>query len=289
MKRRTVVLVATALLASLILPLAAVSSAEARAVKYKPAGGKFFAFEWADGDGERTRWGRVGTSGIVKPLTRDLGLPRVLDADYSSQTGLVYVLAGTASNRCEVWTLNPDNPRAGVTLLAPLTRVGFDISDCESLAVVNAFQFAVSNGEGAFSDEVDGPREVNYFDLSSGGWSGVDLGYDSGTTDRFVAMAWGRDGVPLTVRPDGSFTSWTNIETSVSGQLTPLGYHGYFSLSFDNANSPWVARNSMQTGGVTIGKMNIAGDSVKWGAILRESRKKAKWDAAGVVFIPNDR
>lgn len=106
MKRSPITaLVATISCAALFTGISA-TAADAKPINYKFSGGSMYTLEYSETDPgpfestPTTRWGRISAKGKVVPLSGDLGLKQVTDADYSSVAGLVFVLAAGYTTAC---------------------------------------------------------------------------------------------------------------------------------------------------------------------------------------------
>jgi hypothetical protein len=214
-------------------------------------------------------------------LSADLNLNQVTDADYSVETGLVYVLAEGYSTSCELWSFHPDDVVGSLTQIATLSRPSFSIAGCESLAI--------NDGDGSVmvssSDAVlENFGVVNYFDAVSGEFEGDDGGFDVGYDDLYSAMDRTNQGF-LTMRDTGHFTLWRALWGGhTSGRIKVRGAF-FHSVKFDSNDTPWLI--NWGRNGVTMGKMNILRSKAKWGKTLREAGTRDMWPTDAIVFIPS--
>jgi len=272
----TVTSLSVALMASSFTP------AVAKPIRYNPSGGVMYTLEFSSGDtNKQVRWGRIEPNGRVTPLSADLNLNQVTDADYSVATGLVYVLAEGYSTSCELWSFHPDDVVGSLTQIATLARPSFSIAGCESLAI--------NDGDGSVmvssSDAELDIGVVNYFDAVSGEFFIEDGGFDVGYDDLYSAMDDTNQGF-LTMRGTGHFTLWRGWgEDETSGRIKVRGAF-FHSVKFDSNDIPWLIKSGRN--GVTMGKMNILRSKAKWGKTLREAGTRDMWPTDAIVFIPSE-
>jgi hypothetical protein len=245
--------------------------------KYSFANGSMYTLEYSDPSAPpfvhqatETRWGRIGSKGRVTALSDDLGLSQVTDADYSPETGLVYVIAEAYSNSCELWSFDPDDPNGTLQMVSIIERAGFDLANCTSLAINHGSGGMVAV---ASSDANTGDFEVDYFMSNTGAYHDTDGGWFSEIT----AMDF-EGSNPLIINGDGQFAFFG---TPREGDIKRRGF--IHSVKFDDDLTPWI----LQWGrGVSVGKLLSAGSTVKWGSILRDARTNQRWFSDTLVFIP---
>ena len=270
---------------SVALIASSLTSAVSKPIRYVPSGGVMYTLEYSSPEdlysSDTVRWGRIERNGRVTPLSADLNLNQVTDADYSVATGLVYVLAEGYSNNCELWSFDPDDVVGSLTQIATLSRPSFSIASCESLAINDGSgEVMVSSGDAVLDIGV-----VNYFNAVSGEFSEEDGGFDSGLDDLYSAMDDTVQGF-LTMRGTGHFTLWGFPGALMSGRIK-LRYPMIHSVKFDSSDTPWLINWGPR--GVKMGKMNMRRSKVKWGNTLREAGTRNLWPTDTIVFIPTFR
>lgn len=277
----------TATSLSVALIASAFTPAVAKPIRYIPSGGVMYTLEYSSPDdpesSDTVRWGRIGRSGRVTPLSADLNLNQVTDADYSVATGLVYVLAEGYSTSCELWSFDPDDVVGSLTQIATLARPSFSIAGCESLAINDSEgSVMVSSGDAVLDIGV-----VNYFDAVSGEFIIEDSGFDDGPEDLYSAMDDTDQGF-LTIRSGGHFTLWGGLSPGAekSGRIK-VRNSNIHSVKFDSNDTPWLI--NWGRNGVKMGKMNIRRSKAKWGKTLREAGTRDMWMTDTIVFIPSVR
>ncbi len=269
---------------SVTLIASSFTSAVAKPIRYLPSGGVMYTLEYSSPDdpesSDTARWGRIERNGRVTPLSADLNLNQVTDADYSVETGLVYVLAEGWSTSCELWSFDPDDAVGSLTQIATLSRPSFSIAGCESLAVNDAYgEVAVSSGDAVLDIGV-----VNSFDAVSGEFSVQDSGFDDGLNDLYSAMDDTVQGF-LTMRGTGHFTLWGGMEGAIMSGRIKVRNPMIHSVKFDSNDTPWLINRGRN--GVKMGKMNIVRSKAKWGKTLREAGTRNMWPTDAIVFIPS--
>ena len=271
---------------SVALIASSLTSAVAKPIRYLPSGGVMYTVEYSSPDdpdsSDTARWGRIERNGRVTPLSADLNLNQVTDADYSVATGLVYVLAEGWSTSCELWSFDPDDAVGSLTQIATLSRPLFPIANCESLAINDGSgEVMVSSGNALLDTGV-----VNYFDAVSGEFIVQDDGFDVGQNDLYSAMDDTVQGF-LTMRGTGHFTLWGGIEGATMSGRIKLRYPMIHSVKFDSNDTPWLINWGPR--GVKMGKMNMRRSKAKWGKTLREAGTRTMWPTDAIVFIPTFR
>jgi hypothetical protein len=246
--------------------------------KYSFANGSMYTLEYADPSSPpfvqkatETRWGRIDSKGHVTALSDDLGLSQVTDADYSPETGLVYVLAEAYSHECELWSFDPDDPNGTLQMVSILERVGFDPAYCASLAINHNAGGLVAV---ALRDGTTGDFGVDYF-LSD---TGIYYDTDGAWFTEITAMDFEGPSA-LTINGDGAFRFFG---TPREGDIKNKGV--IYSVKFDDALTPWILQWGRS--GVSVGKMMSAGSTVKWGSVLRDAHTNKRWFSDTLVFIP---
>ena len=269
---------------SVALIASSFTSAVAKPIRYLPSGGVMYTLEYLSPDdpesSDTARWGRIEPNGRVTPLSADLNLNQVTDADYSVATGLVYVLAEGWSTSCELWSFDPDDAVGSLTQIATLSRPTFPIANCESLAINDGSgEVMVSSGNALLDTGV-----VNYFDAVSGEFTVQDDGFDVGQDDLYSAMDDTVQGF-LTMRGTGHFTLWGGFAGVIRSGLIKLRSGSIHSVKFDINDTPWLI--NWGRNGVKMGKMNIDRSKAKWGKTLREAGTRTMWPTDAIVFIPS--
>jgi hypothetical protein len=277
------ILTATSLSVALIA--SSFTPAVAKSIRYNPSGGVMYTLEFASPDDPESngtvRWGRIEPNGRVTPLSADLNLNQVTDADYSVATGLVYVLAEGYSTSCELWSFDPDDATESLTQIATLARPSFSIAGCESLAFNDGSgRVMVSSSDAA----LENIGVVNYFDAVSGEFWLEDGGFDVGQDDLYSAMDSDSQGDWLTMRGTGHFTLWDSPSAGTSGRIKARNAN-FHSVKFDSNDTPWLI--NWGRNGVKMGKMNILRSKAKWGKVLREAGTRDMWPTDAIVFIPS--
>jgi hypothetical protein len=275
----------TATSLSVALIASSFTPAVAKPVRYNPSGGVMYTLEYSSPDDPESsgtvRWGRIEPNGQVTPLSVDLNLNQVTDADYSVATGLVYVLAEGYSTSCELWSFDPDDVAGSLTQISTLARPSFSIAGCESLAI--------NDGDGrvmvSSSDAVlENFGVVNYFGAVSGEFEVEDEGFDVGYDDLYSAMDDTDQGF-LTMRGTGHFALWGDFTSAIkSGRIKARGAF-FHSVKFDSNDIPWLI--NWGRNGVKMGKMNIRRSKAKWGQTLREAGTRDMWPTDAIVFSPS--
>ena len=267
---------------SVALIASSFTSAVAKPIRYLPSGGVMYTLEYSSPvhpeSSDTVRWGRIEPNGRVTPLSADLNLNQVTDADYSVTTGLVYVLAEGYSTSCELWSFDPDDAVGSLTQIATLARPSFSIAGCESLA----FNYSSGGVMVSSDDAVLDIGVINYFDALSGEFSVEDGGFDDGLNDLYSAMDCDSQRDWLTMRGTGRFTWWG--DSLISGRIK-LGFAYVHSVKFDSNDTPWLIKWGRN--GVKMGKMNIVRSKAKWGKTLREAGTGDMWPTDSIVFIPS--
>jgi len=276
----------TATSLSVALIASSFTPAVAKPIRYNPSGGVMYTLEYSTPDDPESsgtvRWGRIEPNGQVTPLSVDLNLNQVTDADYSAATGLVYVLAEGYSTSCELWSFDPDDVVGSLTQIATLARPSFSIAGCESLAFnVGSGRVMVSSSDAV----LENIGVVNYFDAVSGEFWLEDGGFDVGQDDLYSAMDSDSQGDWLTMRGTGHFTFWDGPSVGTSGRIKARNAN-FHSVKFDSNDTPWLI--SWGRNGVKMGKMNILRSKAKWGKTLREAGTRDMWPTDAIVFIPSE-
>lgn len=276
------ILTATSLSVALIA--SSFTSAVAKPIRYLPSGGVMYTLEYSSPDdpesSDTVRWARIEPNGLVTPLSADLNLNQVTDADYSVATGLVYVLAEGWSTSCELWSFDPDDAVGSLTQIATLSRPSFSIAGCESLAINDGSgEVMVSSRDAVLDIGV-----VNYFDAVSGEFEADDGGFDDGQDDLYSAMDDADRGF-LTMRGTGHFSLWGGMEGAIMSGRIKVRNPNIHSVKFDSNDTPWLI--NWGRNGVKMGKMNIVRSKAKWGKTLREAGTRTMWPTDAIVFIPS--
>jgi len=284
MKRSPITaLVATVSCAALFLGISA-TAADAKPIKYKFSGGQMYTLEYNETNPgpfpytPTTRWGRITAMGKVVPLSGDLGLKQVTDADYSSAAGLVFVLANGYAAACELWSFDPDDPEETLARISSITTpggsgsLGVAPTRCGSLLVMEDGTIAVQHAD----DGMNG-FFVDYYSPVTGDWINQD-GFWSG---EFWAMDLNSENQWLTITPEGYFNYWGRGQ---EGQISDTAT--LHSAKFDLKDRAWILQWGSRA---KIGILNPRKGKVKWGKVLVESGTRNSWFTDTLVFVPNVR
>lgn len=274
---------------AIALGLAAFGASPAKAVQsYSFSGGTMYSIEYTDDTAEpsqiatQTRWGRITKKGRVVPLSEDLGIDQITDADYSPDLDLVFVLANAYSADCEIWTFDPSDPDGTVTLIGNLSRPIWTAEECYSLTLQKSGEttnLMVSHGV-----VENGNFMVDYFSPVDATYLTEDVGFNDGSNDGFVAMdRHDRLGTMITVELDDFFRNWSKPQ---GFYLTIPNDARVHSIKFDKKRIPWVL--AWGDAGVQLGKINEKRRKTTWGRALRDSDGQL-WLSDSIVFIPRSR
>jgi hypothetical protein len=173
----------------------------------------------------------VGRNGRVTAVSDDWGLTSITSADYSTDTGLVYILArglvANSDSRCTVMTWNPRTPSVDPVMLfeLPSTR-----DTCRSIFV--------SEGITIWAEERgSSDSHLEAFSLSSGKYLFPSL-LDGTFSWPIVGMADRSDGRVLAIGIYGEYTL-TTADTAVERQIR--GLRGVIvEARFDARDTAWV-------------------------------------------------
>jgi hypothetical protein len=275
-------LVATISCAALFTGISA-TAADAKPIKYKVSGGSMYTIEFkvTDGVDQTVRVGTIGRTGRVTAVSDDWGLPSITSADYSEDTGLVYILArallgGSSDERCTVMTWDPATPSVDPVMLfqLPSTR-----TSCQSLYVFDERLaiWALDNGS----------LEVGHHDTYA---------RDSGTyiSPTFFGgeFSWPIVGIDvrsdqkmLRVGSDGKYVL-AYMETPV--QRSIKGLRGYIrDAQFDARDTAWLlgTRTYLDS---RLGVLSFKNRRVAWGNLLRDAETREVWFTDSIFFIQNN-
>lgn len=271
-----------ALVLALVFSGITVSTAEAKKISYKFRGGSMYTIEYSDSTSppgttaNQTRWGRIDRKGRVKPLSGDLGLQQVTDADYSPVDGRVYVIAEAYTAACEIWSFDPDRPTATLSKLATVARPGFAPANCSALAV-QAFTGDIAVAVG---DDATSALFVNYYSPIDGSYVSTDSGFYSTPSDPYNALDL-LEGRALSITEGGEYTYFVLMDKNTGTFSNPAGL--IHSVRYDATQTPWILSWGSA---VRVGRPSANESVINWGPVLKDSKKKRKWLSDTLVFIP---
>jgi hypothetical protein len=279
MSSRWVRLVALTVAASVAFSGLLVTAAEAKPVSYKFRGGSMYTLELhTPGNpfaASTTRWGKISQSGKVTALSGDLGVENVIQAVFSAEDGLVYLVAGL--NDCTIWSFDPADPEDTITMEFVAEHPGVDTGFCASLALLPDSNSLVI---GKF--DAGNPEAADYgmFDPATGAWQSEIIGLG------------GRGASVVDIHPTseamfefsylGYFTHFRTadaVEKKIRGRYTEIG-----SVRMDGAKTPWVMRTSET--GQYIGKFSVKSRKATWGKKLTDAETGLPWLTSSLIFIP---
>jgi hypothetical protein len=258
----------------------AVTEAHAKPRPYSFGNGTMYTIEFKEGDGfpQTVRLGSVGRNGRVTAVSDEWGLTSVTSADYSPETGLVYILArallASSDERCTVMTWDPATPSVDpVTLFElPSTR-----TSCQSLSVSEGIMMIWAAER---SNLLVGHHEI--YSRSSGEYL-VPADFGEDFTWPIVGIDSRSDGKVLLVGPEGNY-ALAGMETPVERRIR--GLRGVIrDAQFDQRDRPWVmGQRSLLVS--RLGVLSFKSRKVSWGNVLRDSVTREVWKTDTMFFIP---
>jgi hypothetical protein len=280
MKKSFTTLLASAAGLGVLLSAIGVTEAHAKPRPYSFGNGTMYTIEFKEGDGfpQTVRLGTVGRNGRVTAVSDDWGLTSITSADYSSDTGLVYILArallgGSSDERCTVMTWDPATPSVDpVTFFElPSTR-----TSCQSLSVAEGIMIWAEER----SNLLVGHHEI--YSRSSGEYlDPADFGGDF--TWPIVGIDSRSDGKVLLISPEGKY-ALAGMETPVERRIR--GLRGDIrDAQFDQRDRPWVmGQRSLLVS--RLGVLSFKSRRVTWGKVLRDSVTRQVWKTDTIFFVP---
>lgn len=280
MKKSLATLLASAAGLGVLFSSITVTEAHAKPRPYTFGNGTMYTIEFkvADNDDQTVRLGTVGRSGLVTAVSDDWGLTSITSADYSPDTGLVYILTRGLlredDDRCTVMTWNPETPAVDPVTLFELPSTRFA---CYSLFVFDE-RIAVWAVERA--NQQVGHHEIYARD------TGVYL-YPAEFGGDFswpvIGMAKRSDEKVLRVGSDGEYVlrfMGTSVERKIRGLRGNIE-----DAEFDARDTPWLMgwNRPMVS---RLGVLSFKSRKVSWGHILRDSVTRETWFSSTVFFVP---
>jgi hypothetical protein len=279
MSRRWVRLVALTVVASVAFSGLLVTVAEAKPVSYKFRGGSMYTLEFQSPGNpfaaSTTRWGKISRSGKVTALSGDLGVENVIQAVFSAEDGLVYLVA--ALNDCTIWSFDPADPDDTITEEFVVDHPDVNNGFCASLAIVPETNSLVI---GEFDSGNPATAGYGIYDPATGAW----------VAD--AEMLGGRGASVVDIHPThdamiefsyaGYFTRSTTadgVEKKIRGRYTEIG-----SVRMDGAKTPWVLRTAQTS--QYLGKFSIKSRKATWGKKLTDAETGLPWLTSSLIFIP---
>jgi hypothetical protein len=280
MKKSLATLLASAAGLGVLFSSIGVTEAHAKPRPYSFGNGAMYTIEFkiADIDDQTVRVGTVGRNGRVTAVSDDWGLTSITSADYSSDTGLVYILTRGLlrddDDRCTVMTWNPQTPSVDpVTLFElPSTRVS-----CFSLFVFDE-RIAVWASERT-NDQVD-HHEIYARDTGEYLYPAACGGDFSWPV---IGMAKRSDEKLLRVGADGEY-ALSYMETPVKRQIRGLRL-AIVDAQFDHRDRAWVMgwKRPLVS---RLGVLSFKSRRVTWGNVLRDSVTREAWLSESIFFVP---
>ena len=278
MKKSLSTLLASAAGLGVLFSSIAVTEAHAKPRPYSFGNGTMYTIEFkvADIDDQTVRVGTVGRNGRVTAVSDDWGLTSITSADYSPDTGLVYILARDLlqedDDRCTVMTWNPRTPSIDPVMLfeLPSTR-----DACRSIFVSEGI--IISAEERGSSDS-----HLEVFSLSSGEYLFPSL-LDGTFSWPSVGMSGRSDGRVLVIGSDGEY-SLATAETTVERQIRGLR-GGIVDARFDARDTAWLMgwKKPLVS---RLGVLSFTSRRVSWGNVLRDSVTRETWLSDSIFFVP---
>lgn len=280
MKKSLSTLLASAAGLGVLLSSIGITEAHAKPRPYSFGNGTMYTIEFksADGANQTVRVGTVGRNGRVTAVSDDWGLTSITSADYSTDTGLVYILArgyvANSDNRCTVMTWNPRTPSVDPVMLfeLPSTR-----ESCSSLFVFDE-RIAVWASERA-NNQV-GHHEIYARDTG-------EYLYPAAFGGDFSWRVYGiderSDGKVLRVGADGEYVL-RYMETPVERQIRGLR-GAILDARFDARDTAWLMgwRKPLVS---RLGVLSFTSRKVSWGNVLRDSATRETWLSESIFFVP---
>lgn len=280
MKKSLLTLLASAAGLGVLLSSIGITEAHAKPRPYSFGNGTMYTIEFkvADSDDQTVRVGTVGRNGRVTAVSDDWGLTSITSADYSTDTGLVYILARGLlredGDRCTVMTWNPRTPSVDpVTLFElPSTRVF-----CYSLFVFDE-RIAVWASERA-NNQVQ-HHEIYARDTGEYLYPAA---FGGDYSWRVIGIAERSDGKVLRVGADGEYVL-RYMETPVERQIRGLR-GAIVDARFDARDTAWLM-GWKKTLVSRLGVLSFKSRKVSWGNVLRDSVTRETWLSESIFFVP---
>ena len=280
MKKTLSTLMASAAGLGVLFSSISVTEAHAKPRPYSFGNGTMYTIEFKEGDGapQTVRLGTVGRNGRVTAVSDDWGIPSITSADYSPDTGLVYILArallgGSSDERCTVMTWDPATPRVHpVTLFElPSTR-----TSCQSLYVSEGIMIWAAER----SNPLVGHHEI--YSRSSGEYL-IPAVFGGDFTWPIVGIDGRSDGKVLLIGSEGKY-ALAGMETPVERRIR--GLRGDIrDAQFDQRDRPWVmGQQSLLVS--RLGVLSFKSRKVSWGNVLRDSVTREVWKTDTMFFVP---
>jgi hypothetical protein len=283
MKKSLATLLASAAGLGVLFSSIGVTEAHAKPRPYSFGDGTMYTIEFKAGDGadQTVRVGTIGRTGRVTAVSDDWGLPSITSADYSEDTGLVYILArallsGSSDERCTVMTWDPATPSVDpVTLFQlPSTRIS-----CRSLYVFDEGLAIWARDSGNLEEghhETYARDSGTYISPTSfgGEFSWPIVGIDVRSDQKM-----------LRVGSDGKYVL-AYMETPV--QRSIKGLRGYIiDAQFDARDTAWLlgTRTYLDS---RLGVLSFKNRRVAWGNLLRDAETREVWFTDSIFFIQNN-
>lgn len=280
MKKSLATLLASAAGLGVLFSSITVTEAHAKPRPYTFGNGTMYTIEFKESDSfpQTVRLGTVGRSGRVTAVSDDWGLASITSADYSPDTGLVYILArallgSSSEERCTVMTWDPATPSVDpVTFFElPGTRVS-----CQSLYVGEGI-IVWARERGNLS-----VGHLEIFSVSSGEYSGPS-GLDGTFSWPIVGISGRSDGKILHIGPDGNY-ALAFLDTPVERRIRGLR-DAIRDAQFDQRDRAWVM--GQRTASVSrLGVLSFKSRKVSWGNVLRDSVTRQVWNTDSMFFVP---
>jgi hypothetical protein len=259
-----------------------ITEAHAKPRPYSFGDGTMYTIEFKVGDGadQTARVGTIGRTGRVTAVSDDWGLPSITSADYSEDTGLVYILArgllASSDERCTVMTWDPATPSVDPVMLFQLPSTRYI---CHSIYVFDE-RLAIWAFERASNDV--GHHETYARD------SGVYISptfFGGEFSWPIVGIDVRSDQKMLRVGSDGKYVL-AYMETPVQRKVKQLRLR-IRDAQFDARDTAWLlgTRTYLDS---RLGVLSFKSRKVSWGNVLRDSETRELWNSDSVFFIQNN-
>jgi len=280
MKKPLSTLLASAAGLGVLFSSIGVTEAYAKPRPYSFGDGTMYTIEFkvTDDVDQTARIGTIGRTGRVTAVSDDWGLPSITSADYSEDTGLVYILArgflSGYNQRCTVMTWDPETPSVDpVTLFQlPSTR-----TPCYSLYVFDeglAIWARDSSDEG--HHETYARDSGTYISPTSfgGEFSWPIVGIDVRSDQKMLRV--GSDGQYVLAYME------TPVQRSIKGLRDLI-----IDAQFDARDTAWLlgTRTYLDS---RLGVLSFKNSRVAWGNLLRDAETREVWFTESIFFIPNN-
>jgi hypothetical protein len=255
------------------------TAAEAKPVSYNFRGGSMYTLEFQSPGNpfaaSTTRWGKISRSGKVTALSGDLDVDNVIQAVFSAEDGLVYMVAGL--NECTIWSFDPADPDDTLTEEFVVDHPDVNNGFCASLAILPD-PYALVIGE----FDSGNPDTANYgmFDPATGAWQ--DDADQLGVRGASVVDIHPTHETMIEFSYAGYFTRFTTadgVEKKIRGRYREIG-----SVRMDGAKTPWVMRTAQTS--QYLGKFSIKSRKATWGKKLTDAETGLPWLTTSLIFIP---